>query len=110
MKFALLLAVASVTLTAGAQPVAENTESKPDLAKAQQLVTQVCAACHGADGNSISPANPSLAGQHADYITLQLNHFKSGVRNNAVMSAMAVATLSLPKTWRPSALISRSKN
>jgi cytochrome c553 len=89
MKFALLLAVASVAMAAGAQPVAENTGSKPDLAKAQQIVTQVCAACHGADGNSVSPANPSLAGQHADYTTLQLNHFKSGVRSNAIMSAMA---------------------
>jgi cytochrome c553 len=79
-------------LTAGAQSVAENAAGKPDLAKAQQIVTQVCAACHGADGNSVSPANPSLAGQHAEYITLQLNHFKSGIRSNAIMAGM-VATL-----------------
>jgi cytochrome c553 len=61
---------------------------KPDLAKAQQLVNQGCAACHGADGNSVSPANPSIAGQHAEYITLQLMHFQSGIRTNAVMQAM----------------------
>jgi cytochrome c553 len=65
---------------------------KPDLAKAQRIVNQVCAACHGADGNSPSPANPNLAGQGAQYITLQLEHFKSGVRNSAVMAGM-VATL-----------------
>ena len=56
-------------------------------------MTQVCAACHGADGNSVSPANPSLAGQHAEYITLQLMHFKQGIRNNPIMTPMA-ATLS----------------
>ena len=41
-----------------------------------------------ADGNSVSPANPSIAGQHAENITLQLMHFQSGIRANAVMQAM----------------------
>ena len=44
-------------------------------------------------GNSVAPANPNLAGQGADYITLQLAHFKAGVRVNATMQAMS-ATLS----------------
>jgi cytochrome c553 len=52
----------------------------------------VCAACHGVDGNSPSPANPSLAGQGAEYIALQLQHFQSGVRVNPIMQGMA-ATL-----------------
>ena len=47
-----------------------------------------CAACHGADGNSVASANPSLAAQHAEYISLQLSHFKDGIRNNAVMASM----------------------
>ena len=63
--------------------------AKPDLAKAQQIVTQICAACHGADGNSVAAANPNLAGQDADYITLQLAHFKAGIRVNPTMQAMA---------------------
>src|SRR5450432_2245108 len=95
MKFVLLLAVllaaASVAFTAGAQPPAEPAGGKPDLAKAQQIVTQVCAACHGADGNSVSPVNPNLAGQHAEYITLQLLHFKQGIRSNPIMSPMAAS-------------------
>lgn len=66
---------------------------KPDLAKAKQTAEQVCAACHGADGNSALSANPNLAGQGADYITRQLQHFKSGVRANAIMQGMS-ATLS----------------
>src|SRR5438309_2693373 len=82
----LALAIVAVALPAAA---AQSAGDKPDLAKAQQLVTQVCAACHGADGNSVSPANPSIAGQHAEYITLQLINFKSGVRNNPVMASMA---------------------
>jgi cytochrome c553 len=71
----------------------EGAPPKIDLAKAQQTATQVCAACHGADGNSAAPANPNLAGQHADYITLQLAHFKAGIRANPIMQGMA-ATLS----------------
>jgi len=67
----------------------EGPAPKLDLTKAQQTATQVCAACHGADGNSSTPANPNLAGQHADYITLQLMHFKAGVRANPTMKAMA---------------------
>ncbi|MEJ7668354.1 MAG: c-type cytochrome [Casimicrobiaceae bacterium] len=62
---------------------------KPDLARAQQVAQQVCTACHGADGNSPLAANPSLAGQGAEYISRQLTHYKSGVRVNAIMQAMA---------------------
>lgn len=88
MKYALLLAAASITFTVHTPASAEEA-AKPDLAKAKQTADQICAACHGADGNSASPANPNLAGQSATYITLQLEHFKSGVRNNAVMKSMA---------------------
>ena len=65
--------------------------AKPDLAKAEQVVTQVCAACHGADGSSPTPVNPSLAGMPADYITTQLAHFKAGIRVNPVMQGMAAS-------------------
>ena len=97
MEYRLLLAATSVAVSlftssassAEGVDAAAQAAAKPDLAKAQQIVAQVCAACHGADGNSVSPANPSVAGQHADYITLQLMHFQSGIRANAVMQAMA---------------------
>ena len=64
-----------------------------DPAKARPIASQICAACHGADGNSPLPMNPSLAGQHPEYLFKQLNEFKSGSRNNAVMTGM-VAGLS----------------
>lgn len=71
---------------------------KGDPAKAQQIVTQVCAACHGADGNSAISVNPSLAGQHPEYTLKQLLNFKPqdgkpAERGNAVMAGM-VASLS----------------
>ncbi|MFZ4498159.1 MAG: c-type cytochrome [Burkholderiales bacterium] len=66
---------------------AETT--KPDLAKAEQIVTNVCAACHGAKGMSLAPTNPHLAGQHRAYIVKQLANFKGGVRQNAIMGGMA---------------------
>jgi len=48
-----------------------------------------CAACHGADGNSVSPEWPKLAGQHAGYIVKQLTYFKDGERVNETMKGMA---------------------
>ena len=67
--------------------------AKPDLLKGQAISTQVCAACHTADGSRGAPANPILQGQHAEYLAKQLTEFKSGVRNNAIMKGMA-STLS----------------
>jgi cytochrome c553 len=48
-----------------------------------------CAACHGGDGNSPNPQWPKLAGQHAEYMVLQLKAFKAGERKNPLMSPMA---------------------
>ena len=47
-----------------------------------------CAACHGADGNSVAPNFPKLAGQAESYLLKQLHDFKSGVRKNATMQPM----------------------
>lgn len=65
-----------------------------DSSKGQAIVGKVCAACHGFDGNSFLPVNPSLSGQHEEYLYKQLAEFKSGARNNAVMAGM-VANLSV---------------
>jgi cytochrome c553 len=89
MKPSLLLAAALFALPAVA--LAQAPSGKPDVAKAKAIVDQVCAACHGADGNSASPINPSLAGQPAAYVALQLAHFKSGVRANPVMQGMSAS-------------------
>ena len=84
---ATLLAAALATSPALAAGAA--APAKADLAKGQEKATQMCVACHTADGSRGSPANPILQGQHADYLSKQLHEFKSGKRKNAVMSGMA---------------------
>jgi len=94
LRCALIAAALTSGTALAAQPL-----PKADAAKGQQIATQVCAACHGADGNSIAPANPKLAGQIPDYLAKQLENFKPAaagkpaVRNNAIMAGFA-ATLS----------------
>jgi len=56
-----------------------------------QAKSATCAACHGADGNSINPEWPSLAGQHPEYLSNALHDFKSGQRSNVLMSGQATA-------------------
>ena len=93
MRRNLLLAAAAGTLAAPAAlampALAQAPAGKPDLERAQKTASEVCLACHGPNGNSVVPANPSLAGQPAEYITLQLEHFKAGVRVNPIMQGMA---------------------
>ncbi|ARO86867.1 cytochrome c4 [Nitrosospira lacus] len=94
----LLFAALALSPQIFAETTPEAHKSKGDAAKGQQIATQVCAACHNPDGNSVIPTNPSLAGQHAEYITKQLENFKAqdgkpAERESPVMGAM-VATLS----------------
>jgi cytochrome c553 len=93
---ALALGAGMVLLCAG-QAFAQKEAAKAD-AKAQGIANQVCAACHAADGNSIAPANPKIAGQFPEYLHKQLQDFKpkagqKAARDNPVMSGM-VANLS----------------
>lgn len=87
----LLLSIAwsTASLAADAPPA----PAKPDLARGQAIATQVCGACHSHDGSRGAPANPIIAGQHPEYLVTQLQHFKSGQRNNAIMRGFA-STLS----------------
>ena len=64
-----------------------------DIESAKKIVNNLCIACHAIDGNSAIPSNPKLAGQHADYLSRQLEYFKKGIRENAVMQGI-VANLS----------------
>ncbi len=87
---------ASILMAAAAAALSLNVHAqsaKPDLAKGSAAYGNVCVACHAADGNSTTPANPKLAGQHPEYLLKQLQEYKSGKRANAIMQGMA-ATLS----------------
>ncbi|MEC5213776.1 cytochrome c553 [Polaromonas sp. CG_9.5] len=94
---ALLVLPAMSSFAAGeaapAAAAAPAKVAKPDLVKGAATFTAVCAACHGADGNSGTPAYPKLAKQHPEYLVKQLQEFKSGKRKNAIMQGFA-STLS----------------
>ena len=78
-----LAMAAAIAATAPAQAA--------NVAAGQAKAKEVCAACHGADGNSPLPENPKLAGQHRDYLEKALRDYKSGARKNPIMAGFAGA-------------------
>src|SRR5258707_15211272 len=87
------LALLSFAVCAGPLAAAEPA-AKADSANGQSIASRVCAACHGADGNSPTPANPKLASQVPEYLQKQLGNFKPAPgkraeRENPIMGGMA---------------------
>ena len=69
-------------------PFAVYSRGNADSGKSK--AAQVCAACHGVDGNKPSaPDQPILAGQHYDYLVRALTDYKIGRRNNPIMKGFA---------------------
>ena len=60
-------------------------------AAAGQAKSALCGSCHGVDGNSLMAMNPKLAGQSARYMVKQLQEFKSGARESAIMASMVLS-------------------
>ncbi|MBT9457807.1 MAG: cytochrome c4 [Burkholderiaceae bacterium] len=87
----LLSLISGLVFAVAANAAETKAPAKADLAKGQATATQVCAACHTADGSRGSPANPILQGQHAEYLVKQLTEFKSGKRANPIMAGMSAA-------------------
>lgn len=77
-------AIASLALL-----VAVASAQAADIEAGKEKVLTVCAACHGANGISVSDGVPNLAAQKTRYIEGQLAAFKDGVRKNALMSVIA---------------------
>ena len=92
---AMLLSMASMAWAAG----------DPVIGKQKAAL---CIGCHGVDGNSTNPDWPSLAGQHAEYLTKQVNDFKSKARKDGTMNAM-VGSLSDEDTANISAFFASNK-
>lgn len=63
-------------------------------AEAGKAKSASCAGCHMADGNSVNPMWPKLAGQHSSYLSKQLADFKAGSERNSPLMAPIVAALS----------------
>jgi cytochrome c553 len=60
-----------------------------DLNAGAAKAKEVCAACHGMDGNSQQPDYPKLGGQWADFLAKALRDYKSGARKNPIMQGFA---------------------
>ncbi len=89
MKLLAPLMLAAVLAAPALAAQDAKAPAKPDLVQGEAKYAAVCAACHGADGNSAIAANPKLSQQHPEYLVKQLQEFKSGKRNNAVMTGFA---------------------
>jgi len=75
---------------------AHAQQGQPNIEAGKAKVAEVCSACHGLNGVSVTDAIPNLAGQRAIYIENQLKAFKEGTRKApnpthpaAIMAAMA---------------------
>lgn len=73
--------------------IATPAWARGDAVAGAQKAQEVCASCHGPDGNGPNPIYPRLAGQYPDYLVKVLKDYKSGARKNAIMSGF-VAGLS----------------
>jgi cytochrome c553 len=85
----LLRATAILLVFVSLQGLAEGDAS------AGQTKTAICAACHGADGNSMVPNWPKLAGQHEQYLVRQVSLIQSGAR--AVPEMIGIVTSLSPQ-------------
>jgi len=75
------IALALLTLAFGAQA--------QDLEAGKKKAAEVCAACHGPDGNSATGDFPKIAGQHKDYLAKSLRDYKTGARKDPIMAGFA---------------------
>jgi len=85
-----LLALPVTSVGADTDVTNKTADAFGDAAKGESLAKQICAVCHGTDGNSPLTMNPNLAAQHSEYLYKQLLNFKSSTRTNAIMTGMTV--------------------
>lgn len=93
MKPFQIRAIAAMAGIASSLALIGVAQAADDVAKGASIATEVCAGCHGADGNSIATTFPKLAGQQKVYLLRELKDYKSGKRVSEIMVPL-VATLS----------------
>ncbi|OYY95093.1 MAG: hypothetical protein B7Y41_05965 [Hydrogenophilales bacterium 28-61-23] len=81
--------LAAVVCFAGTLASAGTVQAADDAAKAAGIANEICAGCHGVDGNSVAPTFPRLAGQQKVYLLRELKDFKSGKHVDEVMNPIA---------------------
>jgi cytochrome c553 len=73
-----------------AMALAASAQARGNAENGKKKAAEVCAACHGPDGNKPSaPDQPILGGQHYDYLVRALTDYKIGRRNNPIMKGFA---------------------
>ena len=87
IKLVQILVTVGFTLTAFQAQAESLIDGSVDDGKAKALT---CTACHGPEGNSMSPLWPNIAGQHANYLAAQLRAFKDGSRSDPLMTSQAM--------------------
>lgn len=86
MKNYVIAAISGVALMVSGQVAAADIEA------GKRKAEEVCASCHGVDGNtSTAPNFPFIGGQHRTYLEKALKDYKSGERKNPIMAGMAAA-------------------
>ena len=86
-KLVSLFAITGLALAATQVQAESLVNGSIEDGKAKSLT---CTACHGPEGNSVSPMWPNIAGQNAPYLLAQLMAFKEGSRKDPLMSAQAM--------------------
>lgn len=81
--------VAGAFLTLPAALAQDAGAPAGDAAAGRKIVSGVCQSCHGLDGLAKMPEMPNIAGSDAGYLVRQLQAYRSGERQNEMMSAVA---------------------
>jgi len=87
IQFSPLLVIAGLALASTHVQADSLVDGSIEAGKARALT---CTACHGPEGNSVSPLWPNIAGQNANYLLAQMQAFKDGSRVDPLMSSQAM--------------------
>lgn len=83
MKSFMIAAASGLVFLLSGQVIAADSEAGKKKAQ------EVCASCHGLDGNSPAPNFPKIGGQARTYIEKALHDYKAGERKDPIMAGMA---------------------
>ncbi|MCB1949947.1 MAG: cytochrome c [Burkholderiales bacterium] len=80
-----------IAALSGAALIFSSQVAAADIEAGKNKAAEVCASCHGIDGNSPAPNFPHIGGQYRTYLEKALKDYKSGSRTDPVMNGMAAA-------------------
>ena len=80
-----------IAALSGAALILSSQLMAADLDAGKSKAAEVCASCHGADGNSPAPNFPKIGGQYRTYLAKALKDYKSGHRKDPIMAGMAAS-------------------